>query len=263
MRPPTLATPGTLYVVGTPIGNLEDITYRAIAILKSVTVIAAEDTRHTRTLLSAYDIHTPLTSYHDFNKEEKAPVLIARMAEGASVALVCDAGTPTLSDPGYFLIKEAHRAGRTVCPIPGPAAAIAALSVSGLPTDRFAFDGFLPRKSGGRRKRLESLKSEPRTLIFYESPYRILALLEEIRVVMGEREIVVGREMTKLHEEIMRGSIADVICRFEKKKPKGEITLVVTGYGKETAGTIVWEGETREEEAAEEFGVGAVGIEPT
>ena len=258
MRVPTPPTPGTLYVVGTPIGNLEDITYRAVRILKSVTVIAAEDTRHTRTLLSAYDIHTPLTSYHDFNKEEKAPVLIARMAEGASVALVCDAGTPTLSDPGYFLINQAHRAGHCVCPIPGPAAAIAALSVSGLPTDRFAFEGFLPRKSGGRRRRLESLQPESRTLVFYESPYRILALLGEIRVVMGEREIVVGREMTKHHEEIIRGPISGVIERFENKKPKGEITLVVSGHRAEKAGAIA-----RDAEEEDEDGVGAVGIEPT
>ena len=261
MQSPDLPTPGTLYVVSTPIGNLEDITYRAVRILKSVTVIAAEDTRHTRALLSAYGLHTPLTSYHDFNKEEKTPILIARMAEGASVALVCDAGTPTLSDPGYFLINEAYRAGRVVCPIPGPTAAITALSVSGLPTDRFAFEGFLPRKSSGRRRRLESLRSEPRTLIFYESPHRILALLEEIRVVMGEREIVVGREMTKHHEEIVRGSIAKVIGRFESKKPKGEITLVVAGSRPEKSGATMRDKE--EEDAEEESRVGAVGIEPT
>ena len=258
MPSPAPPTSGTLYVVGTPIGNLEDITYRAVRILKSVAVIAAEDTRHTRTLLSAYDIHTPLTSYHDFNKEEKAPVLIARMSEGASVALVCDAGTPTLSDPGYFLINEAHRAGRVVCPIPGPAAAIAALSVSGLPTDRFAFEGFLPRKSGSRQRRLASLQSETRTLVFYESPHRILALLKELQAVMGEREIVLGREMTKHHEEIIRGPIADVIRRFENKKPKGEITLVVTGHREGTSGKRV---QQKEEERGPD--VGAVGIEPT
>src|SRR3989338_292878 len=158
--------PGIIYVVSTPIGNLEDITLRALRILKEVSIIAAEDTRHTQKLLSHYDIHIHVTSYHDFNKEEKTPVLISKLQEGASVALVADAGTPTLSDPGYYLIKHAILSKIAVAPSPGPAAGIAALSVSGMPTDRFVFEGFLPKKKGARGKRLESLRSDPRTLIF-------------------------------------------------------------------------------------------------
>ncbi|HZR46419.1 MAG TPA: 16S rRNA (cytidine(1402)-2'-O)-methyltransferase [Candidatus Manganitrophaceae bacterium] len=221
--------PGTLYIVSTPIGNLEDITLRALRILKEVVTIAAEDTRHTQKLLSHFDIHVPLTSYHDFNKEEKTPVLISRMMEGASVALVADAGTPTISDPGFYLIREAIRAGLPVSPIPGPAAAVAALSVSGLPTDRFVFEGFLPKKKGARVRRLETLRDDPRTLIFYESPYRIVPLLEEIRTVLGDRPAVVSREMTKLFEEFIRGSVTEVIEKIGKRSLKGEITLVVGG----------------------------------
>jgi len=218
---------GVLYVVATPIGNLEDMTFRAVRILKEVTAIAAEDTRHTQKLLTAYDIHTPLTSYHDFNKEARARLLVARLVAGESLALVCDAGTPTLSDPGYLLVSQAIQSGIPVCPVPGPAAAIAALCASGLPTDRFAFEGFLPRKSGGRRKRLVLLSSDPRTLVFYESPYRVLALLEEILLVMGDRQVSVGREMTKHFEEMIRGTITDVIARMAEKRLRGEITLVV------------------------------------
>jgi 16S rRNA (cytidine1402-2'-O)-methyltransferase len=221
--------PGTLYIVSTPIGNLEDITFRAVRILREVAVVAAEDTRHTQKLLSHFNIHTPLTSYHDFNKEEKTPVLIAKLNEGASIALVADAGTPTLSDPGYFLIKQAIEADISVSPIPGPAAAIAALSVSGLPSDRFAFEGFLPRKKGARKRRLESLRSDPRTLIFYESPYRVIDLLEEIRAIFGERRVGIAREMTKVFEEMIRGNLAEVIERIGRKKVRGEITLVVEG----------------------------------
>lgn len=216
-----------LYIVATPIGNLEDITFRAVRILKEVAAIAAEDTRHTQKLLTAYDIHTPLTSYHDFNKEAKAHLLVARLIAGESLALVCDAGTPTLSDPGYLLIRQAAQAGIPIRPIPGPAAAIAALCVSGLPTDRFTFEGFLPRKSGGRRTRLEVLSTDPRTLIFYESPHRALALLEEILCVMGDRQISLGREMTKHFEEILRGSVTEVIASMKGKPLRGEITLVI------------------------------------
>jgi 16S rRNA (cytidine1402-2'-O)-methyltransferase len=224
--------PGILYVVSTPIGHLADISYRAVCLLKEVAVIAAEDTRHTQKLTTTYEIQTPLTSYHDFNKEEKAPLLIARLLAGESVALVSDAGTPTLSDPGYFLINLAHRAGVRVSPVPGATAAIAALAASGLPTDRFVFEGFLPRKSGGRRARLEQIKAEPRTLIFYESPHRILALLSEMHEVLGDREIVFAREMTKVYEEIRRGRLSACIEMQKAKagKIKGEITLVVEGY---------------------------------
>lgn len=221
--------PGTLYVVSTPIGNLEDITLRALRILKEVSIIAAEDTRHTQKLLSHFDIHTTLTSYHDFNKEEKTPVLLSKMAEGASIAIVADAGTPTLSDPGFYLIREAIRAGLPVSPIPGPAAAIAALAVSGLPPDRFVFEGFLPKKKGARARRLEQLKPDPRTLIFYESPFRIIGLLEEIKTILGDRPVVVAREMTKVFEEFIRGSVTEVLEKIGKKTVKGEITLVVGG----------------------------------
>ena len=224
---------GTLYVVSTPIGNLEDITLRALRILKEVATIAAEDTRHTQRLLSHFDIHTPLTSYHDFNKEEKTPVLLSRMTEGASIALVSDAGTPTLSDPGFYLIREAIRAGLPVSPIPGAAAAIAALSVSGLPPDRFVFEGFLPKKKGARARRLEQLRADSRTLIFYESPFRIVGLLEEIRTILGDRPVVVAREMTKVFEEFIRGSVTEALEKIGKKTLKGEITLVVGGNREE------------------------------
>jgi 16S rRNA (cytidine1402-2'-O)-methyltransferase len=224
---------GTLYVVSTPIGNLEDITLRALRILKEVSIIAAEDTRHTQKLLSHFDIHTTLTSYHDFNKEEKTPVLLSKMAEGASIAIVADAGTPTLSDPGFYLIREAIRAGLPVSPIPGPAAAIAALAVSGLPPDRFVFEGFLPKKKGARARRLEQLKPDPRTLIFYESPFRIVGLLEEIKTILGDRPVVVAREMTKMFEEFIRGTVTKVLEKIGKKTVKGEITLVVGGNREE------------------------------
>ncbi|MDC4206768.1 MAG: 16S rRNA (cytidine(1402)-2'-O)-methyltransferase [Candidatus Manganitrophus sp.] len=224
---------GTLYVVSTPIGNLEDITLRALRILKEVAIIAAEDTRHTQKLLSHFDIHTTLTSYHDFNKEEKTPVLLSKMAEGASIAIVSDAGTPTLSDPGFYLIREAIRAGLPVSPIPGPSAALAALAVSGLPPDRFVFEGFLPKKKGARARRLEQLKPDPRTLIFYESPFRIVGLLEEIKTILGDRPVVVAREITKMFEEFIRGSVTEVLERIGKKTMKGEITLVVGGNREE------------------------------
>lgn len=224
---------GTLYVVSTPIGNLEDITLRALRILKEVAIIAAEDTRHTQKLLSHFDIHTTLTSYHDFNKEEKTLVLLSKMAEGASIAIVSDAGTPTLSDPGFYLIREAIRAGLPVSPVPGPAAALAALAVSGLPPDRFVFEGFLPKKKGARARRLEQLKPDPRTLIFYESPFRIVGLLEEIKTILGDRPVVVAREITKMFEEFIRGSVTEVLEKIGKKTVKGEITLVVGGNREE------------------------------
>lgn len=220
---------GTLYIVSTPIGNLEDMTFRALRTLKEVSAIAAEDTRHTGKLLAHFQIHTPMTSYHDFNKEEKTLVLIKRLLEGDSFALVSDAGTPTLSDPGYYLIKTAITNHIPVSPIPGPAAAIAALSVSGLPTDRFVFEGFPARKKGKRDKQLETLKTDPRTLILYESPHRIVSLLTAIRDIMGERRVAMGRELTKLHEEVIRGTVSEVINQLAGKTPRGEITLIVEG----------------------------------
>src|SRR5512139_1638315 len=220
---------GTLYIVATPIGNLEDITLRALRILKEADVIAAEDTRHTQKLLAKYDIHTPLTSYHDHNKEEKAPVLVARLLEGKDVALVSDAGTPGISDPGYFLINLAVDQKISVVPVPGATAAIAALSISGLPTDSFVFEGFLPSKHSARLKRLEELKTEKRTLVFYEAPHRIIAAVEDIMKVLGERKAVVTRELTKVHEEAIRGTLSEVLARLNSGSTKGEFTIILHG----------------------------------
>ncbi len=220
---------GVLYIVSTPIGNLEDITLRALRVLNEADVIAAEDTRHTQKLLNRYDIHTPLTSYHDHNKEEKAPVLVARLLEGKTVCLVSDAGTPGISDPGYFLINLAADQKVPVVPIPGPTAAIAALSISGLPTDSFVFEGFLPNRQTARKKRLEELKQEKRTIVLYEAPHRILNTLEDILAVFGDRKAVVTRELTKVHEETIRGSLSEVLDRLNKGSYKGEFTIVIHG----------------------------------
>jgi len=222
-------TTGTLYIVSTPIGNLEDITLRAIRVLKESDVIAAEDTRHTQKLLAKYDIHTPLTSYHDHNKEEKAPVLVARLLEGKDVALVSDAGTPGISDPGYFLINLAVDQKISVVPVPGATAAIAALSVSGLPTDSFVFEGFLPSRHAARLKRLEELKAEKRTLVFYEAPHRIIATVEDLLTVLGDRKAVVTRELTKVHEEAIRGTLSEVLARLNSGSIKGEFTIILHG----------------------------------
>ncbi len=220
---------GILYIVATPIGNLEDITLRALRILKEVDLIAAEDTRHTRKLLAKYDIHTPLTSYHDHNKEEKAPVLVARLLEGRHIALVSDAGTPGISDPGYFLINLALDQKITVTPVPGPVAAIAALSISGLPTDSFVFEGFLPSKHTARMKRLRELLPEQRTIILYEAPHRIIPALRDMRETLGDRRAVVTRELTKMHEEAVRGPLSVVIKHFETRSIKGEFTIILNG----------------------------------
>lgn len=225
--------PGTLYIVSTPIGNMEDITLRAIRVLKEADLIAAEDTRHTRNLLNRYEIETPLTSYHDHNKEEKAPVLLTRMLEGKNVALVSDAGTPGISDPGYFLINLAVDQKIPVIPIPGATAAITALSISGLPTDRFVFEGFLPAKQSARTKRLNELAAEERTLIFYEAPHKIIKTIEDMISVFGDRNAVVTRELTKIHEEIIRAKLSDVLKQLKQKTVKGEITIIVHGASKE------------------------------
>ena len=220
---------GILYVVSTPIGNLSDITLRAIETLKQVDLIAAEDTRHSGILLKNYSITTPLTSYHDFNKQKKGPELIQQILSGRSVALVSDAGTPGISDPGYLLIKLAIENQIQIVPIPGPAAFISALVVSGLPTDKFSFEGFLPNKPQKRRRRLEELAQEKRTLIFYESPYRLLKFLEEVRQILGDRRICVARELTKKFEEIKRGAVSEVLGYFQQGKVKGELIIVVEG----------------------------------
>jgi 16S rRNA (cytidine1402-2'-O)-methyltransferase len=229
----TLMTAGTLYIVATPIGNLEDITLRAIRVLKEADLIAAEDTRHTRHLLDRYRIETQLTSYHDHNKEEKAPVLVARVLEGKNVALVSDAGTPGISDPGYFLINLAIDQNIPVIPIPGATAAIAALSISGMPTDKFVFEGFLPSKHGARIKRLRELSREERTVIFYEAPHKIIASVTDIIDVLGDRRAVVTRELTKIHEETIRGTLSEILKHLQTGSPRGEFTVIVHGASAE------------------------------
>lgn len=224
---------GTLYIVATPIGNLEDITLRAIRVLKEADLIAAEDTRHTRHLLDRYEIVTQLTSYHDHNKEEKAPILVARMLEGNDVALVSDAGTPGISDPGYFLINLAIDQNISVVPIPGATAAIAALSVSGMPTDRFTFEGFLPAKHNARLKRLQDLMNEERTMIFYEAPHKIIRTIEHMLEVLGDRHAVITRELTKIHEEAIRGTLSEILKRLYEGSIKGEFTVIVHGASAE------------------------------
>jgi 16S rRNA (cytidine1402-2'-O)-methyltransferase len=226
-------TTGTLYIVATPIGNLEDITLRAVRILKEADLIAAEDTRHTKHLLDRYHIETQLTSYHDHNKEEKAPVLVSRMLEGQSVALVSDAGTPGISDPGYFLINLAIDQKVPVVPIPGATAAIAALSISGLPTDSFAFEGFLPAKHMARLKRLQGLAKEERTIIFYEAPHKIMKTIEDMLEVFGERRAVITRELTKIHEETIRGTLSEILKHLREGTIKGEFTIILHGASAE------------------------------
>lgn len=221
--------PGTLYVVATPIGNLEDITERALRILREVDAVAAEDTRRTGRLLHHFGIDKPLVSYHDRTERRKAPVLVEELLQGKSLALVSDAGTPLVSDPGYRLVRAAIDAGIRVVPVPGPSAATTILSVSGLPCDRFVFEGFLPIKKGKRRERLERLRDETRTVIFYESPHHIERTLAEIEEIFGEREIVVGRELTKIFEEIVRGPISAVRAALAGKPPRGEYTLAIAG----------------------------------
>jgi len=220
---------GTLFLVSTPIGNLEDFTFRGLRILREASVIAAEDTRRTKNLCAHYGISTPLTSYHDFNKEEKTPILLARLREGADIVLVSDAGTPLISDPGYYLVKHATASNIPVVPIPGPSAILAALAASGLPTDAFVFEGFLPRKPGAKKKMLSRLSDDHRTLILFETAPRLSATLEALFEAMGHRKIVVARELTKLHEEIIRGDIAEVQETCRSKSLKGEITLVIEG----------------------------------
>jgi 16S rRNA (cytidine1402-2'-O)-methyltransferase len=219
----------TLYIVATPIGNLEDITLRALRVLKEVDVIAAEDTRHTKKLLSHYGITTPLTSYYDHIEASKAPALLAQLQAGKTIALVSDAGTPGIADPGYRLVKGAAEAGITVVPIPGPSTLTALLSVGGLPTDRFAFEGFLPAKSGQRRKTLARLKQEERTLVFFESPHRLLDLLADLEESWGDRQIVIGRELTKLFEEVLRGTVSELRALLHGREIKGEVALLVAG----------------------------------
>jgi len=220
--------PGTLYVVATPIGNLEDITQRALRVLREVDIVACEDTRHTRKLLSHYGIKTRVTSYHDHNERERTVELLQALASGANVAIVSDAGTPSISDPGFRLVSEAGAQDITVVALPGPTALIAALVASGLPTDEFFFAGFLPARSGARRTRLAELREIPATLIFYEAPHRIAATLRDAREILGERAAVVARELTKIHEEIARGRLSELAAQFSSgERARGEIVLLI------------------------------------
>jgi 16S rRNA (cytidine1402-2'-O)-methyltransferase len=223
--------PGTLYIVATPIGNLEDITLRALRILKQVALIAAEDTRVTRKLLSHYDIHTPMTAYHQHSKGRRSEEILERLMAGDDVAIVSDAGTPGISDPGHELIHLAIEAGIEVVSAPGPTALITAIVVSGLPTAHFAFDGFPPRKESERRAFFRGIKSDTRTIVLYESPLRLVATLKSAMAELGDRNAAVVREATKMFEEIVRGTISEVIERFTKVKAKGEIVLMIEGAG--------------------------------
>lgn len=219
-----------LYVVATPIGNLEDISLRALRILREVKLIAAEDTRKTKRLLNAYSIQTPMTSYHEHNKKIKLDYILNHLKEN-DIALVSEAGMPGVSDPGYELIKAATQAGIPVVPVPGPSAVITALVVSGLPPDRFLYLGFLPRRASARRQALKSVAQETGTLVILEAPHRLQPTLNDLQLLLGDRQIAVCRELTKLHEEVFRGTIGQAIARFTE--PRGEFTLVIEGKGEE------------------------------
>jgi len=220
--------PGILYLVATPIGNLEDITYRAVRTLKEADLIACEDTRQTRKLLDKYGIRRPTVSYHEHNEEARSAELIRKLQEGASVALVSDSGMPLVSDPGYRLVRKAVELGVKVTPVPGPSALITALAASGLATNAFHFGGFLPAKAGQRARALKALENEPATLIFYEAPHRVLETLEEIEKTLGQRLVVIARELTKIHEEFLRGSPGELRTILNSREViKGEITLLI------------------------------------
>lgn len=222
----------SLYIVATPIGNLEDITLRAIRILREVSLIAAEDTRHTRKLLNAYDISTPLVSLHEHNEKEKSLLIISRIKSGMSVAYVTDAGTPCVSDPGHHLVKLMQAENLSVVPVPGPSAVITALSASGFPADNFVFYGFLPSKENKRRQFLAELKNEEKTAVLYESPNRFQATLRDMYNILGEREIVIARELTKIFEEIKHGKISELLKSTGQGRSKGEFTIILRGKEK-------------------------------
>jgi 16S rRNA (cytidine1402-2'-O)-methyltransferase len=220
---------GTLYIVPTPVGNMEDMTMRALRILKEVDVVLAEDTRTSGILLKHFDIKNHLLSHHKFNEHGTSRVVVERLLAGQNVALISDAGTPGISDPGFFLVREAVKAGIEVQTLPGATAFVPALVSSGLPCDRFVFEGFLPQKKG-RQTRLKELSEETRTMIFYESPYRVVKTLEQFAEYYGqERQVSVCREISKIHEESVRGTLAEVIAHFKEHEPKGEIVIVLSG----------------------------------
>ncbi|WP_036611002.1 16S rRNA (cytidine(1402)-2'-O)-methyltransferase [Oribacterium sp. P6A1] len=224
---------GTLYVCATPIGNLEDITFRVINCLKSVDIIAAEDTRNSIKLLNHFDIHTPMTAYHEFNKYDKAKALVNDMLNGKNVAIITDAGTPCISDPGEELVHQAAEAGITITSLPGPAAAITALTISALPTRRFAFEAFLPTEKADKKERariLEELRTETRTMILYEAPHKLRATLKDLAKTLGDdRRISLCRELTKKHEEAIRITLGESVARYETEEPRGEYVLVIEG----------------------------------
>jgi len=226
--------PGTLYVVATPIGNLADITQRAIQILKDVELIACEDTRHTRKLLQHFGINTKTTSYHEHNENQRGDELLDLLKQGSDSAVVSDAGTPAISDPGFRLVRSAIENEITVVPVPGPSALITALVAAGLPTDEFFFAGFLPPRASARQTRLRGLASVPGTLIFYEAPHRLAATLKDAYETLGEREAVVARELTKLHEEVKRGRLSDLVEHYSQVEPRGEIVLLIDRNSIET-----------------------------
>jgi len=227
--------PGVLYLCATPIGNLEDITLRALRILKEADCIAAEDTRHTRKLLSHYGIHTPLVSYHAHSGESKEEHLIHRLLQGETIALVSDAGMPGISDPGADMVRQVLQHGLEVVPVPGPSAGIAALVASGLPTNKFVFEGFLSNQRKTRRKQLQALQSEQRTMVFYESPHRLADTLKDMLAEFGDRPCTVARELTKLHEEFKRGTLSELVAYYSENHPRGEITLILAGLPQEEA----------------------------
>ena len=252
---------GTLYLVATPIGNLEDMSPRAIRILREANLIAAEDTRHTGKLLKHFQIETPITSYFEHNKLDKLDLILDQLSTG-DVALVSDAGTPAVNDPGYELVKAALAANYDVKPIPGPSAPITALTVSGLPTDSFLYLGYLPHKTSERHKRLEEVESQPYTLVFLESPYRIVESLEDIFSILGDRRVCVAREMTKMFEEYWRGKVSSAVQYFKSQPALGEFTLVVEG--RKDDGTQTWteerlqraiDNELKSEKSAKEISV--------
>lgn len=228
---------GTLYVVATPIGNLEDITLRALRVLREVDLIACEDTRHTARLLAHFNIHRPTTSYHEHNEAEKAERLLEKLESGLQIALVSDAGTPCISDPGYRIVRGAHQRGVRVIPVPGPCSFIAALSASGRASDAFTFLGFLPARKNARTTALDELAGEDRTSIFFESPERLLETLEDLERILGSRPLTIARELTKIYEELFSGTAREAVAHFSKKPVKGEVVLIVEP-GASTPGSL-------------------------
>ncbi len=220
---------GILYIVSVPIGNLEDITLRALRILKEVDLIAAEDTRHTKKLLNHYGIHKPMVSYHEHNETQMDKLLITKLSEGANIAIVSDSGTPVISDPGYTIVNACIKEGIKIVPIPGPSSLLASVVVSGFPLHNFVYEGFLPPKKIRRIKKLVSLSDEKRTMVFFETPHRLVKSLSDLLEIFGDREIVIANDLTKMFEEIYRGTISNAIQKYCESKPKGEFTLVVKG----------------------------------